>query len=232
MFLNFKFKMMLLALISGSQSVNTHLEQLSLYSNQKEFVEVALKDLKDILLEFQCFSFGENENFQFTYLPDFAEHAKFEEIKYFLDQPIKISSIEPRDIYKTETTVIEMLKHLEDTSKELTDIFPSFSGKKSLELTFFERLITAILLIHELKRHNAKIKSQNNFFINERQIRYAKMISTKLYNALLEVRHSSFLDYVVSSAKTYEFSIKLELANNIYSMAMLALVDLKKLLKN
>jgi hypothetical protein len=57
------------------------------------------------------------------------------------------------------------------------------------------------------------------------------MISTKLYNALLEVRHSSFLDYVVSSAKTYEFFVKLELTNNIYSMAVIALVDLKELLK-
>jgi hypothetical protein len=163
--------MMLLVLISGVQSVNTRLEQLSLHSNQKEFVEVALKDLKDILLEFQCFSFGENENFQFTYLPDFGEHAKFEKIKYFLDLPIKISSIEPRDIYKTELTVMEMLKHLEDTRKELTDISSSSDVKKSLELTLFERLTTAILLIQELKRHNAKIKSQNVIFINDKQIK-------------------------------------------------------------
>lgn len=209
----------LLFFISSVSTMDTYPKEPSQVANQEDSVQLALKGLKDILLEFDCLNCFDFESVLST--SEFNTNIRISSReRSFLDQPIMIVSIEFEQRNNAQVAVTNVLEYFEKSRKKLLQEFPSHLHLKTHEHFLFERMNKAILLINDLEKDIESIKKIPFYISKKQELKKAKETCSKLLNILFLVRFSSFLDYIDPSGEEYDSLIKYELTNNIYSVAV------------
>lgn len=210
---------LLLIFISSVLTMDTYPKEPSQVANQEDSMQLALRGLKDILLEFECLSCFDFENVLSTSESNANIEISSRE-RSFLDQPIMIVSIEFEQRNNAQAAITSVLEYFEKSRKDSLKKFTGLLHLKTHEHFLFERMNQAILLINDLEKDIESIKKIPFYISKKQEIKKAKETCSKLLNILFLVRFSSFLDYIDPSGEEYDSLIKYELTNNIYSVAV------------
>lgn len=191
--------------------------------NKKKVFEV-VKSLQDILLPIDCFSFKDGGKFHLTHtIPHFCEEYYLNRYHYFSTKEIINPNIKPQDITRTEWVISMMLKTL---------LRKAEIAKKTATHEFYliSNMNKAIGQIRNLSKNIGYIKVQKNEKTKESKIQIIKNDCTELYDSLLNLRYTSFIDCVLPIDDTYNFFEKIDLASTIYSLAVIHLREFKSIL--
>jgi hypothetical protein len=217
------FKNILIIYISFILSMDTS-------AKQKEVYQSVLKDLKNILYEFDCLGFGghlRNYNMKIRekYNPDEPK------IYEFLNKPILIFHLESNEKKRAIDAILAISRYLETKRQFKLENKSLNASLKTCEFFLFERMDLTVGILNSLATNIERIKNKPTSASKKHAIVIAKKTCFHLINNLLLVRYASFMDYThYYSEKEYDMPTKLELVNSIYSMAVHLLRELKNLL--
>lgn len=217
------FKNLLIIYISFILSMDTS-------AKQKEVYQAILKDLKNILYEFDCLGLGEHlRNYDMKIRRNFdPDEVKIHE---FLNKPILISNLEFNEKKRVSDAILAISKYLETKRQFKIENELLKASFKTSEFFLFERMNLTLEILNSLSANIEHIKSETTLALKRYSIAFAKKTCFHLFNNLLLVRYASFMDYThYYSEKEYDMPTKLELVNSIYSMAVQLLRELKNLL--
>jgi hypothetical protein len=227
----FSIKNILVVYITAILTTNTHnhSEQTFFSINQEELAELSLKGLENILWALDCHSFpnllpSNQITIPKVFLPD------REKIISFLGKPLIISSLGLDIIDSTEERIVEMFKTLGIIENDVERRKPNQNHLKSNEYFLLKKMCKVIRLIKFFLSNIEKIKNMELSTSRDELIKEARTSHLRLYYAILHIRFTSFLDYVDSSGALFDSSTKLELASNIYSIAIKVLKKTKDIL--
>jgi hypothetical protein len=227
MFSHFNLKTLLIICISNILAMNTEQEQLSLLSDEEEMIQSALRDVKNILLDFHCFEFDKvSETFSLQVPINF--HPNGSRMQFFLHKPVMIMNLTPEEQHNTERTVSEILEFFESMKLEILKYHPEKGYIKGTEHFLFGRMNKTIALINWIEKEIIKLKIDPP--TRDHRTEKIKVALPNLFKSILLVRYASFKDYTHISKGNYEYSLKFELANNIYSMAVQVLSSFRDFL--
>lgn len=229
--LSFYLKGILIFYIASILTAYAHKcsEQSFSYLKQEELRELVSKDLKNILQTSDCHSF--TDFFEFTPFRT-HNHANLnpEKVLSFLAKPLVVSNLGLEEINSTEIEITEIFKQFQKSRKYFNQRFPNRLFQRSNEYFLFERMCKIIKLIKYLYLNTNDIRKIEFGISRDRLIIKSRFTHLKLYYALFQVRFTSFLDFLDSSEEFCSSSKKLELASNIYSVAILMLKKTKDIL--
>lgn len=227
MFSHFNLKTLLIIYISNILAMNTEREQLSLLSDEEEMMQMALREVENILLDFHCFRFDKvSETFSIEVPENFNPNGP--RMQFFLHKPVMIMNLTCEEQLNTERTISEILEFFESMKLEIMKYHPYKGYTKGTEHFLFGRMKKAISLINWIK--NEIIKLKNDPLTRDYRIERINVALPNLFKSILLVRYASFKDYTHISKSNYDYSLKFELANNIYSMAVQVLSSFRDFL--
>lgn len=229
--LSFYIKGILIFYIASIMTAYAHKcpEQSFSLSQKEKLMELVSKDLKNILQTSDCNSFP--EYFEFTPFK-IPKHVNLnqEKVLSFLSKPLTISNLGLEEINSMEIEITEIFKQLQKSKEDFIQRFPNQLFLRSNEYFLFERMCKVIKLIKYLSINTNDIMKMEFGISRDRLIIKSRFIHLKLYYALFHIRFTSFLDFLDSIEEFCSSSKKLELASNIYSVAILMLKKTKDIL--
>lgn len=217
----------LISLIPFVLSMDTQQVHMAPNISQRSLVTRALKDLKDCLPDFHNFKIYGDGLLYFISTPDFDKKVDSLRIEYFFEHPITIEPLNSRETYNTGATIKGIFNFLEKNRIAFMESEALSEFSKPYEYLLFEYMNTALKLIHDLFTDIERIKVQTDEISKEKAYIVANFTCVKLYEILLYVRCANLMDCIIPSSERYNFSVKHEFANNIYSIAITAMRELK-----
>lgn len=210
--------------------MNTYQEQYYSFPYQKEIVKIAIKDLKDILLQFDRISFEKlDENFDISPLGSFKPNEL--KIQSFLDRPITISNLSQEEILFTKISVKNALSYFKQISGAVQELNPNKKAFNSHENFLFERMNEVLLILEYLSENIEYMRDKTNYKTIRRIAVSLKRNCDRLFNRILLVRYASFISYVHDSEQDYNLSDRLRLLDNLYSMTIDTLKQVQNILQ-
>lgn len=187
---------------------------------QKEIVKIALKDLNNILLQFDMIGFEDQER---KFSPKMLNLFKPNEskIEYFLDTPITISDfISEEEIFFTRKAIEDSLIYFQEDLQRRQKLLFNNSAIKKHEHFLFERMYDVILDIELLFSIIAFAENQTNTEAFKNALLSVKQNCDRLFYKILNMRYASFINYTHDFKQDFDWSLKFRLLNNVYSMTV------------
>lgn len=232
MFLHFNFKTILITLIYSILAMNASSDKSDQHVEYQKLIQTVIKDLQDILLKFDCYSFTDNGKFEFIFISGIPSMIYSNRSTYFFSKPVLTPDQKSQKNPLTELTIMLMLNTLNTLRRGMIIKNPSVESLKTQEHFILDQMNNALFLIRVLVKNTNYIKTQSDVKLRENKIRGVRAVCSKLYNSLLVLRCLNYGECVFIRNEIYDFGFKLELASELYSMAFEALQDFSDLINS